>query len=140
MIEALFGPTSGLIGLFAAAFLSATLLPGGSEIVMVAYLRMHPDMTVGALIIATAGNTLGGLSSVWLGRRLPIAPTERWSAGALAWIQRHGALALLLSWLPLVGDALCVAAGWLRLPWAPVALWITLGKFLRYLVVVLLVA
>jgi membrane protein YqaA with SNARE-associated domain len=51
-------------------------------------------------------------------------------------LQRHGTLLLLLAWTPVVGDALCAAAGWLRLPWLPSALWMVLGKGLRYAVLI----
>jgi membrane protein YqaA with SNARE-associated domain len=63
--------------------------------------------------------------------------TRRFAAlrsGTLAG-RRHGAPALLLAWAPMVGDALCAAAGWLRLPWLPCAIWMALGKGARYLVV-----
>lgn len=139
-MEALTSPEAGLAGLFASAFLAATLLPGGSEFAFMAYLKAHPGLPVAALGVATLGNTLGGMTSVWLGRRLPATPEGRFSSHAAAWARKHGALALLLSWLPLVGDALCVAAGWLRLPWIPVTLWMCTGKCLRYLGLLLLVA
>lgn len=53
---------------------------------------------------------------------------------AIAWLQRFGPKACVLSWLPLVGDPLCAVAGWLKLPFWPCVAWMALGKFLRYLV------
>lgn len=139
-MESLLSPEAGLIGLFLSAFLAATLLPGGSEIAFVAYLQWQPGSGWLALMVAAIGNTLGGLTSVWLGRRLPGAPAGRNFPRLDAWMKRFGALTLLLSWLPLVGDALCVLAGWRRVPWVPAVVFMFLGKWLRYLVLLLLMA
>ncbi|MFA7292484.1 MAG: YqaA family protein [Rhodocyclaceae bacterium] len=122
---------AGLAGLFAASFLAATLLPGGSEALLFAFLRAHPDQLWVALLLATLGNTLGGMTSWACGRWLP-----KWQKmekrPQLDRVRHQGAPVLLLSWLPLIGDALCVAAGWLRLHWLPCALFMALGKFARY--------
>ncbi len=139
-MEFLTSPEAGLGGLFLSAFLAATLLPGGSEIAFVAYLNWQPGSAWLALAVATMGNTLGGLTSVWLGRRLPMAPQGRHFPKLEAWMKRFGAPILLLSWLPLVGDALCVLAGWQRVAWLPVTAYILVGKGLRYLVLLLWVA
>jgi membrane protein YqaA with SNARE-associated domain len=127
----LISPEAGLAGLFLASFLSATLLPGGSEAVLFGVLRLHPEQAVPALALATLGNTLGGMTTYALARLLPqqVAPAR------LATLRRWGAPALVLAWAPLVGDALCAAAGWLRLPPLASALWMGLGKGLRYAVV-----
>src|SRR5688572_7198556 len=106
--------TTSLWTLFASSFLAATLLPGGSEVVLFSVLKLHPDKLGAALAIATLGNTLGGLSSYLIGRVIPQKQTLK----GLAHVQRYGAPVLLLSWVPILGDPLCVAAGWLRLnPW-----------------------
>lgn len=125
------GEPVGLGALFLSSFLAATLLPGGSELVFVAVLASGTSTLWPALGVATLGNTLGGLSSYLVGRLVPDTKT---GGRALDWLKRFGAPVLLLSWLPLIGDALCVAAGWLRLsPWWA-ALFIALGKFARYYV------
>lgn len=122
------GDDASLGALFLASFLAATVLPGGSEVVLFAVLALHPERLWLALGLATLGNTLGGMTSYLLGRFLPRERDHR----AAAWLQRHGSPALLLAWAPLVGDALCVAAGWLRInPWAA-ALFMLLGKAARY--------
>ena len=96
-----------------------------------AVLRMHGDLLWPALSVATLGNTLGGMSSYLIGR---IIPPKKDLPGLPA-IQKHGSPALLLSWVPFIGDPLCVAAGWLRLdPWRSL-LFIALGKFARYWVI-----
>ncbi len=126
-----FTAETGLAGLFLASFLAATLLPGGSEAVLAAVLLKHPDQAAAALLLATLGNTLGGMLTYGMGRWLPqgLAPEKS------ALVRRRGAPILLLAWAPVIGDALCAAAGWLRLPWQPCALWMAIGKAGRYLVV-----
>lgn len=121
-------PEASLWTLFASSFLAATVLPGGSEAVLFAVLKLHPGMVAATLAVATLGNTLGGLSSYLLGRFLPRTRPRK----GLETIERYGAPALLLSWVPLIGDALCVAAGWLRLHAGAVAFYMALGKFVRY--------
>jgi len=125
---------AGLWALFASSFLAATLLPGGSEAVLYGVLALHPADFWPALAVATFGNTLGGMSSYLVGRVLP----QRERLPGLSTIQKHGAPALLLSWVPIVGDPLCVAAGWLRLnPWLCAA-FMALGKFTRYVIIAML--
>lgn len=117
--------------LFTSSFLAATLLPGGSEAVLFGVLAHYPEQLWPALGVATLGNTLGGLSSYLLGRVLP----PKKDLPGLPAVQRYGSPVLLLSWVPVVGDPLCVAAGWLRLdPWRA-TLFIALGKFARYVVI-----
>ena len=123
---------AALGGLFLASFLAATLLPGGSEAAFLAVLAAWPDALPPALLLATAGNTLGGMSSYALARLLPEKTLAKLDQKRLHMAQRWGAPILFFAWLPLVGDLLCVAAGWLRLPWLPCVLWMALGKGLRY--------
>ena len=122
--------------LFVSSFLAATLLPGGSEAVLFGVLKLHPDQLWAALAVATLGNTLGGMSSWLIGRLIP--PTR--PLKGLEIVRRWGSPVLLLSWVPVIGGPLCVAAGWLRLnPWWSV-LFIALGKFARYWVIAVLAA
>ena len=122
---------SGLWGLLVASFLSATVLPGGSEALLWGYLRLHPAQFGPALALATLGNTGGGMVSWWCGRFLP-----RWqkleNLPQRDKLERWGSPALLLAWVPLIGDALCLAAGWLRLHWLPCCLFMAIGKLARY--------
>lgn len=120
--------------LFLSSFLAATLLPGGSELVLFGAIKMHPELAWTAVAVATTGNTLGGLSSYILGRVLPRGKPLK----GLASVQRYGSPVLLLSWVPLIGDALCVAAGWLRVNAALAAAFIALGKLARYAAIVAL--
>ncbi|MDQ3120116.1 MAG: DedA family protein [Verrucomicrobiota bacterium] len=117
--------------LFAGSFLAATLLPGGSEAVLFAVLKTNPQIYWPAIAVATLGNTLGGMSSYLIGRLLP----SRGEIRGLERVRRHRSPILLLSWVPIIGDAFCVGAGWLRLPPLSAAAFMAAGKLGRYLVV-----
>lgn len=131
-------PQLGLPAVFLIALVSATLLPMGSEPAVFGLIKLNPELFWPAVLVATAGNTLGGAISWWMGygaerlyeRAAHRPPRER---RVLQWLQRFGAKACLLSWLPVVGDPLCALAGWLRLPFWPCVLYMAIGKFARYL-------
>jgi membrane protein YqaA with SNARE-associated domain len=130
-----------LWGLFLSAFASSTLLPGGSEAVLLLLaVKTAADKAL-LLSVASLGNTLGGMSTWALGRVIAWRfPTRRFAEKeqrAVARIQRWGSPVLLLSWLPLIGDPLCLAAGWLRIHWLPCLLFIAAGKTARYAVILL---
>nr|WP_233149093.1 YqaA family protein [Shimwellia pseudoproteus] len=124
-----------MLSLLSSSFLSATLLPGSSEAVLIALLIAGKSSFWPLVIVATAGNTLGGLTNVILGRFFPVRATSRWRGKATRLLERFGPVTLLLSWLPVMGDLLCLLAGWLRLRWGPVIVFIGIGKLLRYLIV-----
>jgi membrane protein YqaA with SNARE-associated domain len=131
-----------LWGLFLSAFISSTLFPGGSEVVLgvLATERQYDPWLL--LAIASLGNTLGALTTWLLGyllaRRLPLeARLSERRRRALARVRHWGSPALLLSWLPVVGDPLCFAAGFLGLPLLASLLFIALGKIARYAVLLL---
>jgi len=140
LLAALALPHYGLGAVFVVSFVSATLLPMGSEPVVFGLVKLNPGLFWPAILIATLGNTSGGALTWWMGRGAerayervahhPGAAHPR----ALRWLERFGARACLLSWLPLVGDPLCAVAGWLRLPFWPCVAYMAIGKFLRYLV------
>jgi membrane protein YqaA with SNARE-associated domain len=130
------GAEASLAGLALASFLSATVLPGGSEAALLAVLATHPEQRDAALLLATAGNTAGGMVSYAMGRFIP----RKELPGRLALVQAHGTPALLLSWVPLIGDALCIAAGWLRLPPLRSAFMMAIGKGARYVAIAGLMA
>jgi len=152
-------PEVGLGAVFVIAFVSATLLPMGSEPAVFGLVKLQPDMFWPAVLVASLGNTLGGALTWWMGdgarraaERLrhrhdapvddavsappapsPSAPRSRADQRAMQWLQRFGPKACLLSWLPVVGDPLCAVAGWLRLPFWPCVAYMAVGKFARYL-------
>ena len=129
------GETGALAGLFASSFLSATLLPGNSEIVLAAVLANLPHVFWPAVAVATIGNTAGGMTSYALGRLIPAEGGRKLAPRAVALAQRFGIPMLLLSWVPVIGDALCVASGWLRQDWRLAMLAIATGKLARYVAV-----
>lgn len=125
--------SASLFALFSSSFLAATLLPGGSEAVLFLVLRENPGIIAWALAVATLGNTLGGMVSFGMGWLLP----QTQQLKHVEKMRRYGTPALLLAWVPLIGDALCLAAGWLRLnPWQA-ALFMAVGKFARYWLITL---
>ena len=134
---------AGLWGLFFSAFVSATLLPGSSEVVMTALVTAYPDVVWWAFLAATAGNVMGCVLSYGMGygARQGFERFQRVKVDLehplVQRLRRYGPPALFLSFLPLVGDLLVVAAGWLKLPLGPSMLWIAAGKATRYLMLVL---
>lgn len=144
-------PKVGLSTLFVVSFISATLLPLGSEPAVFALVKLNPELFWPAVLVATVGNTLGGMVSWWMGlgarnavRRLHARREAHGGAATAApnpatshrkaarWLGRYGAKACLLSWLPIVGDPLCSVAGWLKLPFWPCVAYMAIGKFARY--------
>jgi membrane protein YqaA with SNARE-associated domain len=129
-------PRYGLSTLFIAAFISATLLPVGSEPVLFGLLRLNPDMFWSAMLVATLGNTLGGALDWWMGYEAHLVVDKyrhsRSHVKAMEWLERLGPKACLLAWLPIVGDPLCAVAGWLRMPFWHCVGYLLIGKFLRY--------
>ncbi|BCA93388.1 YqaA family protein [Vreelandella lionensis] len=127
-----------MFSLFWVALASATLLPGGSE-VWLARLWCVGEPALVLWVVATAGNTLGSLINVALGRYARQFQHRRWFpaspqglARAERWYHRFGEASLLLSWLPVIGDPLTVLAGVMRLAWWRALLWIVLAKGARY--------
>jgi len=120
-------PEFGLSTVFLVSLISATLLPLGSEPAVAGLVQLNPDLFWPAILVATAGNTLGGAISWWMGLGAHKAVNA-----ARYWLRRFGAKACLLSWLPIVGDPLCAVAGWLRLPFWPCVAYMAVGKFARY--------
>ena len=144
-------PEHGLSTVFLISFISATLLPLGSEPAVFGLIKINPDLFWSAILVATTGNTLGGIVSWWMGYgahqavdlvRKNQTPTksernswrDKFHGQALAWLEKMGPKACLLSWLPGVGDPLCAVAGWLKMPLLPCALYMAIGKLLRYVV------
>jgi membrane protein YqaA with SNARE-associated domain len=125
-----------LLGLFAVSFAAATLLPMPSEAALYGYLMLHPDDAVLAVTTATLGNTAGGMTTYLIGRLLP--QRMKFNERALQWIRRWGAPATFFAWLPVIGDALSAAAGWLRIRWWAALAFMAAGRLARYIAVVFL--
>jgi membrane protein YqaA with SNARE-associated domain len=131
----------GLWELFVSAFISSTIAPGGSEAVL-AYMVSTGNFRIEKLMFAaTLGNTLGAMTTWALGvlatKKFPVASLlSAEKQKALNVVKARGLWTLFFSWLPIVGDALCFAGGWLNLPLLPAFMLILMGKFCRYLIVV----
>ena len=128
-----------LWGLFLSSLLGATLLPGGSELVLIGVLSLHPELFWPALAIGTIGNTLGGMITFGMGWLLPQKNFyQKQQIKHIEKLRHYGSPALLLAWAPIIGDALCLAAGWLRLNPLHATLFMATGKFARYYAITLL--
>lgn len=138
LLDTLSLPQYGLSTVFVVAFISATLLPMGSEPVLFGLVKLNPDLFWPAIAVATVGNTLGGVVSWAMGygahQAIDKARGSPTHLKALDWLERFGPKACLLSWLPAVGDPLCAVAGWLKFPLLPCMVYMAIGKFLRYLI------
>ena len=130
-------------GLFLSAFLSATLLPGSSEVLLAGLLLSGTHSELKLLFWATLGNVLGALLNrefgagilrgrvaKWLG-----ITHRRWSQ-AEGWFQKYGQWSLLLAWLPVIGDPLTIFAGTLGISRARFLILVTLGKATRYWILI----
>lgn len=126
--------------MFSAAFLAATLLPGGSEVLLVAFINEDKTAWLALVIVASLGNTLGSITSYYLGTlgRFARSPEEMAKGKykhSLALVQKYGYWSLLLAWTPIIGDLLCLLAGWMKLPLLRTSLMILIGKSIRYILV-----
>ena len=130
-------PQYSLTTVFVVSFISATLLPLGSEPVVLGVVHLNPDMLWPVVLVATIGNTLGGALDWWMGYGAHKVADKyshsKHHTRVLDWLKKLGPKACLLAWLPLVGDPLCAVAGWLRLPFWPCLAYMAVGKFVRYL-------
>ncbi|MCM8742087.1 YqaA family protein [Pseudomonas koreensis] len=136
---------AGYVGLFAAAFGAATLLPLQSEALLVGLIVSDRYWLWGLLAVATLGNVLGSLVNWWLGRGIERFQDRRWfpvsakhMATARKHYERYGHWSLLLSWMPVIGDPLTLIAGVMREPLGRFVLIVTFAKAARYAVVALL--
>jgi membrane protein YqaA with SNARE-associated domain len=136
-----------LFSLFFVAFASATILPLQSELMLTALIVGKQYWLPVLLLVAGTGNTLGAVVNWWLGRKaetykdrswFPVSPEKL--AAAQARYHRFGKYSLLLSWLPIGGDALTVAAGLMREPLPIFLTFVALAKFGRYIVLALIVS
>lgn len=140
-------PEIGLSAIFIVSLVSATLLPLGSEPAVFGFVKIAPHMFWPAVLVATLGNTLGGIISYGMGAGAEKAYIRwqekhphsrkskaggRWHDYVSYWLHRLGPIALFFSWLPVVGDPLCAVAGWLRLSFWPSVMYMAIGKLLRY--------
>lgn len=133
----------GFLGLFLTSFLAATIIPVASEAFLIGMLIMGYN-PITSLLVATSGNTLGGWLNYLIGRignpywlhkfGASSQKIDRWKSQ----IEKYGYWMALFSWLPLIGDILGIALGFFRSKIIPTFIFISLGKFLRYLILILI--
>ena len=107
----------------------------GSEPAVFAVIKSNQDLFWPTILVATVGNTLGGMVNYWLGTGVQKLFAKNSDIRSLRWMRRFGAKTLLLGWLPIIGDGLCTLAGWVKLPFWPCVAYMALGKFLRYVII-----
>ncbi len=132
LLEWLAVPGIGLTAVFVICFVSATLLPLGSEPAVFAVVAADSDMFWPTMIVATIGNTLGGLLNYWIGYCAKQTFAKERETKWFKWLERFGAKTMLLGWMPAIGDPLCTLAGWLKLPFWPCTFYMAVGKLARY--------
>jgi membrane protein YqaA with SNARE-associated domain len=133
LLQLVAAPEVGLTSVFIISFISATLLPLGSEPAVFAVVKANADLFWPVILVATVGNTLGGMVDYWLGYRAKVAFAKERDTRWFRWLARYGAKTMLLAWLPGIGDPLCTLAGWLKLPFWPSVAYMAVGKLARYL-------
>ncbi len=132
LLKVLAAPTVGLTSVFVISFISATLVPMGSEPAVFAVVKANGALFWPVIGVATLGNTLGGAFDYLLGYRAKVAFARERQTRWFAWLARYGPKTMLLSWVPGIGDPLCTLAGWLHLPFWPSIIYMAAGKFIRY--------
>ena len=125
-------PEVGLLSVFIISLISATLLPMGSEPVVFAVIKANAALFWPTILVATAGNTIGGVINYWMGAGAKRIFAEEQQTRCFAWLRRFGPKTMLLAWLPVIGDPICLLGGWLKLPFWPCVAYMAIGKFLRY--------
>jgi membrane protein YqaA with SNARE-associated domain len=135
LMGALAIPGVGLPALFIISLLASTLLPLGSEPALLAVVIANQSMFWQAIFVATLGNTLGSVIGYWMGYEAKQVFAKERKTHWFGWLLRFGPKTLLLSWAPVIGDPLCVVAGWLKMPFWPCVFYMAIGKFLRYVII-----
>ena len=135
---------SALLALFTVAFLSATFFPLQSELMFAGLLASGNHAPWVLLLTASLGNTLGSALNWWLGLSLARFEGCRWFPvkpealqKATRWFTRWGKWSLLLSWVPILGDPLTMAAGLLNMRFLPFILIVAIAKTGRYAAIML---
>ncbi len=132
LLKVLAAPAVGLTSVFVISFVSATLVPLGSEPAVFAVVKANQALFWPAVLVGTLGNTLGGSFDYFLGYRAKVAFARERQTRWFTWLARYGPKTMLLSWLPGIGDPLCTMAGWLHMPFWPSVAYMAVGKFARY--------
>ncbi len=127
-------PEVGLTSVFLISFISATLVPMGSEPAVFAVIKADGNLFWPVMLVATVGNTLGGVVNYWMGYGAHEAFAKEKKTRWFGWLERFGPKTMLLTWLPGIGDPISTLAGWLKLSFWPCVWYMAAGKFLRYII------
>jgi len=130
---------SELVTLFISGFISSTLLPGGSELLLIYYINNNPELSWYYFVAVAVGNSLGAVVTYLMGYYFSWGreKAQEKHHKAVVFCRRYGVYTLLLSWLPVVGDLLPLVAGWLKLTFFKSLLFIVSGKALRYAMILI---
>ncbi|AEA43606.1 YqaA family protein [Fluviicola taffensis] len=126
-----------LVTCFASCFLSSTIIPFPSE-ASVIYCLSQGQNSLLVLLIATVGNSLGGATNYFIGKFARNRLMKKTAPKAQQFVLKYGVYSALLSWLPIIGDPIMIALGIYETKKIPTFIYMTLGKFLRYLILVIL--
>ncbi len=132
LLKIIAAPAVGLTSIFFISFISATLVPLGSEPAVFAVVKANEALFWPAVLVGTLGNTLGGALDYFLGYRAKVAFAKERQTRWFTWLAHYGPKTMLLSWVPGIGDPLCTMAGWLHMPFWPSVGYMAVGKFARY--------
>ena len=131
---------TALTALFALSFSAATLLPGGSEAALLALVTLGNHSVLTLLIVASLGNILGSVLNYWLGRVALRYQDRKWFPANAAmleksqgWFGKWGQWAVLLAWVPVIGDPITVAAGVMRMGFIRFLILVSISKISRYM-------
>ncbi len=137
---------SGLPALFVLSFLAATVLPLGSEWLLIG-LILNSFSVETVVAVATVGNYLGACTTYGIGfwgsaffMHRVLRVDAKQEEKAAAFFRKYGSWSLLLSWVPVIGDPLCIVAGSLRLNFFLFSLFVFTGKFVRYAIIAAIAA
>ena len=137
--------TEVYITLFSTSFISSTLLPGHSELILTAFIYSNKFPVLTLVLVASLGNILGSVLNWYLGFYFVKFKQKKWfpiSHSQLEksslWFTNYGKWTLFLSWVPFIGDPLTVVAGILRIPIITFLIIVSISKILRYVFISLI--
>ena len=132
--------------LFISSFLSSTVLPGHSEIILTAFIFLKKYPIIDLIFFASIGNILGSILNWCIGYFLTNLKDRKWFpinksqlTRASSWFLKYGKWTLFLSWVPIIGDPLTIIAGIFRVPIYTFILIVSLAKTMRYVFISLVV-
>ena len=132
--------------LFISSFLSSTILPGHSEIILTAFIFLKKYPIIDLIFFASIGNILGSILNWCIGYFLTNLKDRKWFpinksqlTRASSWFLKYGKWTLFLSWVPIIGDTLTIIAGIFRVPIHTFIFIVSLAKTMRYVFISLVV-